>query len=271
MKFKPDRPADAIPSPTDALSLTDWYRSDLGQYLSGRIAEVMDGVLSTCFGYYALYLGCAEPAPTVMRGNRVQHLFLLGQETADNAREDGTAVDARIDYAALPIASDSSDLLVLGHALSQTPQPHALLREAHRVLIPDGKLVIIDFNPVSLWGLRHLFQSWLDDAPWAGHYFTARRLKDWASLLGFELLQHQRAGHILPLGFSALIRRSRLFSKFSGRWLDFSGAVNVLVFEKTTIPLTPVRSRRWVTPRLLGPKVAPPSVGRGMKYGRRQP
>jgi SAM-dependent methyltransferase len=254
----------------ETLPLSLWYDSDLGQYLSERIAEVMDGVLSTCFGYYALYLGCRVPASTVMRGNRIRHLFLL--EQPDSAEvEDATGIDACIDYAALPVASDSSDLVVLGHALSQTLQPHALLREAQRVLIPDGKLVIIDFNPVSLRGLRHLFQSWLEDAPWAGSYYTARRLKDWASLLGFELLQHQRAGHILPLGFSSLIRRSRLFSKFSGRWLDFSGAVNVLVFEKASIPLTPVRSRRWVTPRLLGPRVAPPSVGRGMKYGRRQP
>ena len=268
MKFKQDRqPAELLP-PADTLSLSEWYRSDLGHYLSGRIAETMDGVLSTCFGYYALYLGCAEPAPTIMRGNRIKRLFLLGQEMPD-ADPGQAALDARIDYAALPIASDSSDLVVLAHALSQTAQPHALLREAHRVLIPDGKLVIIDFNPVSLWGLRHLFQSWLEDAPWAGHYYTARRLKDWASLLGFELLQHRRTGHILPLGFSALIRRSRLFSKFSGRWLDFSGAVNLLVFEKATIPLTPVRSRRWVSPRLLGPKVARPSVGRGMKYHRK--
>jgi len=268
LKFKPDRPpADPLPSP-DSLSLSEWYRSDLGQYLAGRIAEAMDGVLSTCFGYYALYLGCPEPAGTVMRSNRIQRLFLLGQEPPDPLGGQ-PPLDARIDYAALPIATDSSDLVVLAHALSQTAQPHALLREAHRVLIPDGKLVIIDFNPVSLWGLRHLFQSWLDDAPWAGHYYTARRLKDWASLLGFELLQHQRSGHVLPLGFSALIRRSRLFSKFSGRWLDFSGAVNVLVFEKTTIPLTPVRNRRWVAPRLLGTRVAPPSVGRDMKYNRK--
>jgi len=268
VKIKPDRQRPEPIPPPDALSLSEWYRGDLGRYLSGRIAEVMDGVLATCFGYYALYLGCAEPAATIMRGNRVKRLFLLGQEPVAGA--DGVPVmDARIDFAALPIASDSSDLVVLAHALSQTHHPHALLREAHRVLIPDGKLVIVDFNPVSLWGLRHLFQSWLDDAPWAGHYYTARRLKDWASLLGFELLQHRRSGHILPLGFSALIRRSRLFSKFSGRWLDFSGAVNVLVFEKTTIPLTPVRSRRWVSPRLLGPRVARPSVGRDMKYDRK--
>lgn len=268
MKHKSHHPPVEPLAATEALSLSRWYRSDLGRYLSARIAEVMDGVLSTCFGYYALYLGCAEPAATVMRGNRVRHLFLLGQDAPDSASEQ-PPLDARIDYAALPIASDSTDLVVLTHALSQAGEPHALLREAHRVLIPDGKLVIIDFNPVSLWGLRHLLQSWLDDAPWAGHYYTARRLQDWARLLGFELLQHQRAGHVLPLGFSALVRRSRLFSKFSGRWLDFSGAVTVLVFEKSTISLTPVRSRRWVSPRLLGPKVAPPSVGRGMKYDRK--
>jgi len=154
------------------------------------------------------------------------------------------------------------------HALSQSSDPHAILREVDRILIQDGKLVIIDFNPVSLWGVRHLFQSWLDDAPWAGHFYTARRLDDWVSLLGFEQLHHYQCGHMLPLNYQKLIDKSHILSKFMQRWLAFSSALNVLVFEKNTIPLTPVR-KQWVKRQILPPKVARPSVGRDMKYERK--
>ena len=48
----------------------------------------------------------------------------------------------------LPIASDSVDLVILMHHLSNTSEPHAMLRETFRILIPEGKLLIIDFNPI---------------------------------------------------------------------------------------------------------------------------
>ena len=130
-----------------------------------------------------------------------------------------------------------------------------------------NNLIIIDFNPVSLWGLRHLFQSWLDKAPWAGHYYTAHRLNDWASLLGFEQLHHYRCGYLLPFNYQKLINGSHIFSKFSSRWLKFSAALNILVFEKNTIPLTPMR-KHWVKQQILRPKVVRPTVGRNMKYDR---
>ncbi len=236
-----------------------WYQSPLGQYLVEQLKISLSPVLSTSFGYYALQLGCENLAPDILQGSRVKHVFSLGQ-TSDS-------VNAQAVHAELPIATDSTDLVVLMHALSQTQHPHAILREVNRVLIPDGKLIIIDFNPVSLWGLRHLVQGWLDDAPWAGHYYTSGRLHDWASLLGFEQLHDFKCGHVLPFNYQKLINNSRILSKFSERWLRFSGALNILVFEKNTIPLTPVKNG-WVRHKILPPNVIRPTVGRGMKYDR---
>jgi SAM-dependent methyltransferase len=222
-----------------------------------HIKQEMENVLCTSFGYFALSVGCESQSQAILENCRVQHLYRLGASDKD--------VDVRINNTTLPIATDSTDLVILMHALSQAPDPHGLLREVNRVLIPDGKLIIVDFNPISLWGIRHLIQGWLDDAPWGGHYYTARRMKDWASLLGFEQLNHFRSGHILPLNYPKLIQRSRIFSKFSERWLNFSAAINILVFQKNTIPLTPVR-QRWVKSQILPPNVVRPTVGRGMKY-----
>lgn len=239
------------------LPLHLWYQSPLGQYLIEQIKNQLDSVLSTSFGYYALQLGCEDLAFRLFENCRVKHIFRLGQWHRQ--------LDVQIGKTSLPIASDSTDLVLLMHALSQAQEPHAILREVNRVLIPDGKLIIIDFNPVSLWGLRHLLQGWLDDAPWAGHYYSAQRMTDWASLLGFEQMYHLRCGYVLPLNYQKLIYRSRLLVKFSERWLKFSGALNVMVFEKNTIPLTPAKNR-WVKRRILPPNIVRPTAGRGMKY-----
>lgn len=242
-----------------SVPLDSWYKTPLGCYLIQQLSEKLDNFLATSFGYFALAVGCHSQAAEVLQGCRVKHVFRLG--------EAGKNHDVQMDGISYPVASDSTDLVVLMHALSQSRDPHAILREVNRVLIPDGKLVIIDFNPVSLWGLRHLFQSWLDDAPWAGHYYTAHRLNDWARLLGFEPLHHFHCGHVLPLNYQKLILKSRIMSKFLEKWFNFSSALNVLVFEKKTIPLTPIR-KQWVKRQILPPNVVRPTVGRDMKYDR---
>ncbi len=241
------------------LFLNRWYQTPLGQYLLSQVKIRLDPVLSTSFGYYAVQLGGEELGVELMQGCRINHLFRMGQGS--------NAQDVLTDSDSLPVASDSIDMVILMHSLSLAQDPHAILREVNRVLIPDGKLIIIDFNPVSLWGLRHFLQSWLDDPPWAGHFYTAGRLKDWVSLLGFEQLHHFKCGYVLPVNYQRLISQSRIFSKFSERWLKFSAALNVMVFEKNTIPLTPVR-KRWVKRQVLSPGVARPTLGRDMKYDR---
>lgn len=238
-------------------TLNSWYQSPLGIHLLEQIKFRLDTVLSTSFGYYALQLGCVKQSSWLMEQCRINNVFCLGQGEGEH--------QVLIDSSSLPVASDSTDLVVLMHALSQSKDPHAILREVNRVLIPDGKLIIIDFNPVSFWGLRHLLQGWLDEAPWSGHYYTSRRLKDWANLLGFDQLHHYQCGYALPFNYLGLISRTRILRKFAERWLKFSAAVNVMVFEKNTIPLTPVR-RRWVKRQIISPNVVRPSVGRGMKY-----
>jgi len=38
--------------------------------------------------------------------------------------------------------------------------PHLALREVERVLMPEGRVVIVGFNPASLWGLRQHLGRW---------------------------------------------------------------------------------------------------------------
>ena len=238
-------------------SIDEWYQRPLGQQLFDDLKSQLDPVLATTFGYYALQIGCTSHSRRLLESCRVKRQFSLGKENAD--------VDLQAYPSLLPIANDSVDLVVMMHYLSNTDEPHAILREASRILIPEGKLVIIDFNPLSLWGLRHFFQSWLEQVPWGGHYYTARRLTDWMQLLGFDQQNHYRVGYMPPIHHGSASRWLSWLEKGLKKWVKFSGALNVLVFDKNISPMTPVR-HRWVTRKLLAGKIARPNVGRGMKY-----
>jgi len=242
-------------------SMSDWYQTALGQFLLDELREKLEPVLSTSFGYYSIQIGCASESERLLKPCRVKRHFKLDKVVT------GTDVCARSAF--LPIANDSVDLVVLMHHLSATPEPHALLREVSRILIPQGKLIIIDFNPMSLWGLRHFFQSWLEQIPWSGHYFTAARLSDWMQLLGFDLQKHLKVGYLPPIQQPRVLRHLSWLEKGMRNWIKFSSALNVLVYDKNIIPITPVR-QRWVARKILPGKVASrPTVGRGMKYDKK--
>jgi SAM-dependent methyltransferase len=238
-------------------NINDWYQSPLGYYLFAELQNTLNPVLSTTFGYHSLQIGCTSLTGQLLHACRVKHHYSLDSENVE--------VDLQACPSLLPIANDSLDLVVLMHHLSVTSEPHALLREVSRVLIPEGKLIIIDFNPLSLWGVRHFFQSWLEQVPWSGHYYTARRLKDWMQLLGFDQQKHLKVGYIPPIQYTAVTRRLLWLGKAMKNWCRFSAALNVLVFDKNISPMTPVR-HRWVTRKILPGKIARPTVGRGMKY-----
>ena len=90
----------------------------------------------------------------------------------------------------LPFAENGVDLIVLPHVLEFTDEPHQLLREVHRVIRPEGHLIIAGFNPFSLFGAKRYFGR-EQTMPWTGNFIALYRLKDWLSLLGFEVVGRQ--------------------------------------------------------------------------------
>ena len=91
-------------------------------------------------------------------------------------------------YEELPFATHSIDLVVMPHILEFADDPHQVLREVERVLVPEGHVVITGFNPASLWGLRQ-FCSRLGASPFLpreGRFIALPRVKDWLKLLSFD-------------------------------------------------------------------------------------
>lgn len=104
---------------------------------------------------------------------------------SSNATDGAAKLSLIHDIDRLPFASESIDLIILPHAFEFAENPHMILREVDRVLIPEGQVIISGFNPASLWGLRQSIGK-LTGAyflPSYAEFIGLPRLKDWLKLL----------------------------------------------------------------------------------------
>ncbi|MDO5652890.1 MAG: methyltransferase domain-containing protein, partial [Brachymonas sp.] len=211
-----------------------------------------DHAVGDCFGYHAVQVGA--PFLPLLRSSRIQHRWTAAVEFPGTAAANGNGVappDLALEPAALPFTESSIDLLLLAHALEASADPHAALREAARVLVPEGHLVLLGFNPGSLWGFqqrRRLLAQRMGGhvppfIPDVDDFIPYQRLYDWLNLLGFEIdagcFGCYRPGVRSPQAFERL----RWMEAAGDRWWPFMGGVYFLQATKR------VRGLRLIQPR----------------------
>ena len=170
-------------------ALSEWLRTPQGRYLLEWEQAGFDRLVADIFGYNALQIGL--PERDFLRANRMS--FRLRSARCGAAELRATEYD-------LPFASASLDLVLLPHVLEFSPQPHQVLREVARVLVPEGSVIIAGFNPFSLWGLRNLASRAGAACPWGGQYRSVPRIRDWLTLLGFDSRPALFGCYAPPLG-----------------------------------------------------------------------
>lgn len=237
-------------------ALRAWYERPLGLMVLGDIQQQLDRWLPRIFGYHLVMIGGCWAADGLLAQSRVRHTVLIG-----DGPESGAGVYALAD--ALPLEADSVDLVVLFNTLEFAPEPHRVLREVERVLIPEGHLIVVSFNPLSFWGLRKLLGFWHAQVPWSGQFYGGRRLKDWMLLLGFDLLDTQRLFFRPPIQRMAITERLRFLEAVMARTLPFAGGINMMIAAKRVVPLTLLKPRWRPRRSLVGGRFAEPTT-RGM-------
>ena len=166
------------------VTLASWFATSRGRYVLAWEQAQYDNAVDDVFGFHAVQVGL--PGVDFLRESRVPLRIHAGQERGC------TLICAATQ---LPLASHSMDLVVLPHVLEFSEHPHQILREAERVLRPEGQIVISGFNPLSLWGMKRLLgvtfgRSDSAEFPWRGRFIGLLRLKDWLALhgeIGFKL------------------------------------------------------------------------------------
>lgn len=212
-----------------SLPLAEWLQTPAGMYLSEWELAQFDQAVADVFGFHGLQLG--QPGLPGLRNSRIRHCWV-----GDSHPQAHTRPSLFADPVALPFADQSLDLVVLPHTLELSHDPHASLREVERVLVPEGRVIISGFNPMSLWGQRQkrarfyarfgARQYFLPpDVDFIGYW----RLRDWLRLLSFEV-EAGRFGCYRPAVQSPTwLKRLAWMDSAGARWWPILGSVYFLV------------------------------------------
>lgn len=225
--------------------MAHWWRSPPGLYLLAWEQALLDQLVNDAFGFHALQLGL--PQLDGLRANRMPHRWLATDDLAEVEPVPLPAVDPGLstlmplnsgaalhcDFDALPFPNQSLDLVLLPHALELARDPHDTLREVERVLVPEGRVVIIGLNPASLWGLRQQAgqlrrRLGLGEPPFlpeAGEFIAYRRVRDWLRLLGFEVERARFGCWRPPWGRAGWLQRWAWMDSVGSRLWPVLGAV----------------------------------------------
>lgn len=236
--------------------LQDWYRLPLGAEVAALESACVQRLLSDTFGYYLVQIGVTESFRDAMASSRIRHRILMPcEQPSGHGGREIVGLPSR-----LPLASDSIDALLLPHTLDFSPDPQAVLREAERVLIPEGRVILLGFNALSAWGLWSLLHGSGTQVPWCGHFRTAFQIEVWLSMLGFDI---ERREHIMfrPPFRRALGPSCAAFDTLGRRLWPILGGVYLIRAVKRVATLTPLRPA-WGRRSLLRGGAAEPTTRR---------
>jgi SAM-dependent methyltransferase len=205
-----------------------WFNSPLGRYLIDLEYQYINPVVMDTFGFYAIQMGNFDV--NFLDHSRIQNKFSVNSNHADlfSANE------------ALPFDESSVDLLIAPHILEQMAEPYELLKEIHRVLMPEGRLIITGFNPMSLWGLKKLLNFDID-YPWNTQFISLSKIKEWLPIVGLEMVEGKMGCYVPPFQQSSWLKKLHVMEKIGDRWWPMLGGFYFLVIQKRVYGLTPLQ------------------------------
>lgn len=231
-----------------------WQETPYGHLFWADEALHYERVLARIFGYHYVQLGnpyfaglaqfsliphkiFIDPNPLVVRPQSL----LRGEITS------------------LPLCTDSVDVVCLPHVLENSIEPHMVLREASRVLIPEGHLIISGFNPWSLWGRCHSMQRIFKRQGLP--LLSIARVRDWLTLLDFTVGDTQTFFFRPPLKFMQIQNRLMWMEKMGKRKsMQWAGGGYVIVAKKQVRAKRGIVVTEWPKAKIWGGVGVSPSA-----------
>lgn len=150
-----------------------WFQHLPGSMLIDVETQQLSTWLSTITGDHLLQIGGPSDLQLVKSGHLAHKIYLSTQLiTSSNA----SCIQSNVDE--LPIKPQSIDVVVLAHLLEFAHSPQHLLQEIHQTLTPNGQVLILAFNPISLWGISRLSRG-KRGFPWSGQFYSQGKIKGW--------------------------------------------------------------------------------------------
>jgi SAM-dependent methyltransferase len=232
-----------------------WWASPIGSALIAAESQLLGEELDDVFGWELLQIGAWGGSRELLSGARTRHQAIVAPPGLSSS------ADIRGRPTHLPIISDSIDAVLLPHILEFATDPYAIVREADRVLVGEGRLLVLGFRPWSLWGVRARW-SRSGFPPGMRRVLSERRIREWLVLLGYEVVSAQ---HYLFRGpWSGGLAAGEGTGRMLRRGLTYPLPANAYLLKarKRVYTLTPIRPRFKERPAVLGGLVKPTTRAR---------
>jgi SAM-dependent methyltransferase len=216
-----------------------YYQGTLGHVILEIERRALSNCLEKMFGYHLLQLG--GYAEMILPGNSpIAHKIYFNSTVNNSTYNKGEGYIVQGDFCALPFLADSIDVIVMPHLLETAENLKDILEETHRILIPEGHLIVIGFNPFSFLGIaKELKLTKMFDHK--ANFISAGQISNWLNHLGFDLIDRNTFFFRLPIANNTMLNKTVFMEIVGQMLLPKFGGIYVLIAKKRVITLTPVK------------------------------
>ena len=203
-----------------AATLEAFYQSRLGRCAAERISARLMDLWGSCEGQRVLGIGYPSPLLPLWQGHAASCIGAVPEEIGEVrlVSERGQSLCLAPEQR-LPFSEGLFDRVFMLHALEEADSPRQLLREAWRVLAPEGRIVVAVTNRRSMWSL-------VDEKPFGhGRPWTKRQLVQFLNDSLFQVTASTTAVHMPPIDWRLITAASKSWERAGELVLPGMGGV----------------------------------------------
>ena len=233
--------------------MVQWFDEPLGRSLVEDEQRKVGEAIQYLFGYHFLQISL-DAQLDFWGDSRIPHKFKLHPLGVGQA-------EAVADFHRLPLSNDTIDTVLVHHVLDYSQNPHQLLRELTRVIVPRGHMVVLGFNPWSLWGLCGLIKRIFSSHAFSRQQYIRRgRLLDWLKLLDMEPIYITQGFYRPPVAQLPILKYLQWMEVWGEKLRLPWGGYYLIVARKDHLAMTPIKpawkayrpTRDFAVTRILG-------------------
>lgn len=217
----------------------EWYTSSAAKLFRTTEIASLQQLIATIFGYYCVQIGWIGYEDELYSKSKIRQHVIVDAQKRNFFRYPSLICDVQ----QLSIATDSVDAVLLPHVIEFIGNTSQLMGEVERILIPEGRVVIVGFNPLNPWALWQLNRF-----NWANHnesqeFFSHWKVRDCLKVHGFEVESIDMNYFIMPKQGDYLGQHFKAMSDFTQDWCPFLYGCYVIVAQKTMSTFTLIKPR----------------------------
>lgn len=218
-------------------AITDWLNELPGSLLNDMEQEQISDFLAHIFGDHLVQMGGLSDL-SLVKSSPIPHKVYVSDGPNLPSKPSGIPTCIQADFVELPFQPNSIDVVVLSHLLEFMAEPKVVLKELHQMLIPNGLVLILGFNPLSFWGLRKLIMK-QQGYPWqSSHFWSITRVKHWLHSIGFRFVMQKTFCFRPPLKNAERLRQLLYIEPIGQISAPILGGAYLIIAQKRVYGMT---------------------------------